>query len=160
MARSRWRVWRSKTRDSLHGPWSAKALRRLSRLLCVPKTLIRVADVMESPKLTERSGSCGSFVAVLASTFKSKIRLEAGQATWTSKSGDGGPFCGTTRQTLPPWICSWFRPLAANYCTASCFYGLIAEISSGSTSQQIRRRSGSDARSPRLFLRCPGLHDP
>src|SRR6478735_4558641 len=21
---------------------------------------------------------------------------------------DGGPFCETTRQTLPPWICSWF----------------------------------------------------
>jgi hypothetical protein len=24
----------------------------------------------------------------------------------------GGPFCETTRRTLPPWICSWSRPLA------------------------------------------------
>src|SRR6266851_2859727 len=29
---------------------------------------------------------------------------------------DGGPFCETTLQTLPPWICSWSRPLASNCC--------------------------------------------
>jgi Integrase core domain len=28
---------------------------------------------------------------------------------------DGGPFCETTLRTLPPWICSWSRPLASNY---------------------------------------------
>ena len=32
---------------------------------------------------------------------------------------DGGPFCETTLRTLPPWICSWSRPLASNCCTAS-----------------------------------------
>jgi hypothetical protein len=31
----------------------------------------------------------------------------------------GGPFCAITRPTLPPWICSWSRPLASNYFTAS-----------------------------------------
>jgi hypothetical protein len=34
-------------------------------------------------------------------------------------SQDGGPFCGTTLRTLPPWICSCSRPLASNCCTAS-----------------------------------------
>ena len=32
---------------------------------------------------------------------------------------DGGRFCETTRQTLPPWTCSWSRPSASNCCTAS-----------------------------------------
>jgi len=31
----------------------------------------------------------------------------------------GGPFCETMRQTLPPWTCSWSRPLTSNCCTAS-----------------------------------------
>src|SRR6266446_2775246 len=40
-------------------------------------------------------------------------------------------------------------------------YGLIAEISSGSTSQPTRRRSGSHGSSLRLFLgTVPRLHDP
>jgi len=34
-------------------------------------------------------------------------------------SQDGGAFCETTRRTLPPWTCSWSRPLASNCCTAS-----------------------------------------
>jgi hypothetical protein len=34
-------------------------------------------------------------------------------------SQGGGPSCITTRRTLPPWICSWSRPLASNYFTAS-----------------------------------------
>ena len=46
------------------------------------------------------------------------------------------------------------RPLASNFCMASWLYGLIAEISSGSTSQPTRRRNGSRARSPRRF---PGM---
>ena len=44
------------------------------------ENLIRVDDVMESPKLAECSG-CSVFVlAVLASPFKSKLRLEAENA--------------------------------------------------------------------------------
>src|SRR5229473_832871 len=43
--------------------------------------------------------------------------------TWSSDEGrparDGGPFCETTRRTLPPWICSLSRLLASNYFTAS-----------------------------------------
>jgi hypothetical protein len=43
--------------------------------------------------------------------------------TWSSDADlqvrDGGPFCETTRRTLPPWICSWSQPLASNCCTAS-----------------------------------------
>jgi hypothetical protein len=31
----------------------------------------------------------------------------------------GGPFCETTRRTLPPWICSLSRPLASECSTAS-----------------------------------------
>jgi hypothetical protein len=31
---------------------------------------------------------------------------------------DGGPFCETTLRRLPPWICSWSRPLASNCCMA------------------------------------------
>src|SRR6266566_478009 len=37
-------------------------------------------------------------------------------STWSSvvelQVRDGGPFCETTLRTLPPWICSWSRPLA------------------------------------------------
>ena len=43
--------------------------------------------------------------------------------TWSSDADlqvrDGGPFCEPTLQTLPPWTCSWSRPLASNCCTAS-----------------------------------------
>ena len=48
---------------------------------------------------------------------------QASPSTWSSdvdlQVRDGGPFCETTRRTLPPWICSWSRPLASNCCTAS-----------------------------------------
>ena len=44
------------------------------------ENFIRVDDAPESPKLAELSGSC-FVVAVLASPFKSKIRLEAEDAT-------------------------------------------------------------------------------
>ena len=44
-------------------------------------------------------------------------------STWSSdvdlQVRDGGPFCETTLRTLPPWICSWSRPLASNCCMAS-----------------------------------------
>src|SRR6185369_3311820 len=61
-------------------------------------------------------------------------------------------YCITTRRTLPPWICLWFRPLDSNCCMASSLCGLIAGTSSGSTSQPIRRRSGSHVKSRRHFL--------
>jgi hypothetical protein len=51
-----------------------------------------------------------------------EIELRA-PSTWSSdvdlQVRDGGPFCETTLRTLPPWICSWSRPLASNYFTAS-----------------------------------------
>src|SRR5947209_4687880 len=34
-------------------------------------------------------------------------------------SQGGRAFCETTLRTLPPWICSWSRPLASNRCMAS-----------------------------------------
>jgi hypothetical protein len=44
-------------------------------------------------------------------------------STWSSDADlqvrDGGPFCELTLQTLPPWTCSWSRPVASNCCTAS-----------------------------------------
>ena len=44
-------------------------------------------------------------------------------STWSSdvdlQVRGGRPFCETTLRTLPPWTCSWFRPLASNCCTAS-----------------------------------------
>ena len=44
-------------------------------------------------------------------------------STWSSDvdlpARDGGRFYETTRRTLPPWICSWSRPLASNCCMAS-----------------------------------------
>src|SRR6266853_2034838 len=47
---------------------------------------------------------------------------QASPSTWSStedhQARGGGPFCETTRRTLPPWICSLFRPLASNCCTA------------------------------------------
>src|ERR1700704_71923 len=48
---------------------------------------------------------------------------QASPGTWSSpedhQARGGGPFCETTHRTLPPWICSWPRPLASNCCTAS-----------------------------------------
>jgi len=64
---------------------------------------------------------------------------QASPSTWSSTEDhparSDGPFCETTRRTLPPWICSLSRPLASNCSTASRLYGLIADISSGLTSQ-------------------------
>src|SRR4029077_2395179 len=43
------------------------------------------------------------------------------QSTWSSDEDrpvrGGRPFCETILRTLPPWICSWFRPLALDCCT-------------------------------------------
>ena len=61
-------------------------------------------------------------------------------------------FLRTTRRTLPPWICSLFRPLASTCSMPSSSFVWTAETWSGSTSQQTRRRSGSHASSPRLSL--------
>ncbi len=48
---------------------------------------------------------------------------QSSPSTWSSdvdlQVRDGGPFCETTLRTLPPWICSWSRPLASNCCMAS-----------------------------------------
>src|ERR1700738_1396573 len=50
-------------------------------------------------------------------------RNQASLSTWLSivdrPVRDGGPFCETTRRTLPPWICSWCKPLASNCCMDS-----------------------------------------
>ena len=45
----------------------------------------------------------------------------------------GWQTCVITRRTLPPWICSLSQPSASNCFMASSLYGLIAEMSSGST---------------------------
>jgi hypothetical protein len=55
---------------------------------------------------------------------------------------DGEPSCATTRRTLPPWTCSWFQRSVSTCFMPSSSCGWIAETSSGSTSQQIRRQNG------------------
>src|SRR6266566_3844520 len=63
----------------------------------------------------------------------------------------GAPSCVTMRRTSQPWICSLFRPLASTCSMPSSSSGWPAETSSGSTSQPIRPRTGSHARSLRHF---------
>src|ERR1039458_3718476 len=58
---------------------------------------------------------------------------------------DGAPFCGTTRRTSLPWICSSFRPLASTCSMPSSSSVWTAETWSGSTSQQTPRLNGSQA---------------
>src|SRR4030088_251257 len=51
-----------------------------------------------------------------------KVGFELAQssvATEDHPARGGGPFCETTRRTLPPWICSSSRPLASECSTAS-----------------------------------------
>ena len=52
-----------------------------------------------------------------------RSRSRALPSTWSNGGGhparDGGPSCITTRPTLPPWTCLWFRPLDPNCCMAS-----------------------------------------
>src|SRR5246127_4446453 len=50
--------------------------------------------------------------------------------------------CITTRRTLPPWTCSLFQLSVSTYSMPSSSSGSAAEISSGSTSQQIHGRMG------------------
>jgi hypothetical protein len=81
----------------------------------------------------------GESVAFTAncSSLGLRSRSRASLSTWSSavdrRAKAGGPFCETTRQTLPPWTFSWSRPSASSCYMASSSYGLIAEISSGST---------------------------
>src|SRR5947207_1394483 len=78
----------------------------------------------------------------------------ASRSTWSSdldrRPRAGAPSCVTTRRTSPPWTCSSFRP-SASTCSMSSF-GWTAETLSGSTSQPIRPRTGSHARSPKHSL--------
>ena len=84
-----------------------------------------------------------------------KLGFEVAQFSGTWSNGgdrparDGGPSCIATRLTLPPRTCSlcWFRPALWHSHRPA-----IAETSSGSTSQQIRRPNGLHVRSPRHFL--------
>src|ERR1700758_5164017 len=64
-----------------------------------------------------------------------------------SPARDGEPCCVTTRRTLPPRICSLFQPLASTCSMPSSSSGWTAKISSGSTSQQVRRQNRLHARS-------------
>ena len=78
-----------------------------------------------------------------------RSRSQALPSTWSSDVGhpvrDGARFCGTTRRTLPPWICSSFRPLAWICCMPSSSSVWVAETWCGSTSPQTRRLNGSHA---------------
>src|SRR6266566_569799 len=64
----------------------------------------------------------------------------------------GEPSCTITRRTLPPWTCSLFRPSVSTCSMPSSSSGSAAEISSGSTSQQIRRQNGLHVKQRRHFL--------
>src|SRR5665648_539576 len=59
---------------------------------------------------------------------------------------DGEPSSVTTRGTLPPWTCSLFQLSVSTCSMPSSLSGSIAETSSGSTSQQIRRQNGLHVR--------------
>ena len=91
-----------------------------------------------------------------------KSRSRASPSTWSSgvdrQVRDGAPFCGTTRRTLPPWICSLFRPLASICSMPSSSFGWTAETWSGSMSQHIQQQNGSHASSPRHSLGTRRLH--
>ena len=67
---------------------------------------------------------------------------------------DGEPSCVTTHRTLPPWTCSLFQLLVSTCSMPSSSSGSTAEISSGSTSQQIRPPNGLHIKSRRHF---PGM---
>src|ERR1700757_2251146 len=91
--------------------------------------------------------------AFTANCSSSGLRSRS-RASPSTSSNDGGPpardgehSCVTTRRTLPPWICSLFQPLASTCSMPSSSSGWTAEISPGSTSQQLRRQNGLHARS-------------
>jgi hypothetical protein len=67
-------------------------------------------------------------------------------------SQGGARSCETTRPTSPPWTYSLSRPSVSICSMPSSSSDWIAETSSGSTSQQIRRQNGLHASSPRHFL--------
>src|SRR5467141_1465537 len=91
----------------------------------------------------------------MASYSSSALRSlsRASRSTW-SRNADrrpraGAPSCVTTRRTSPPWTCSLFRALASTCSMPLSSSGWPAETLSGSTSQPIRPRTGSHARSRR-----------
>src|SRR6266436_2258981 len=103
----------------------------------------------------------------MASYSSSALRSlsRASRSTWSSdvdrRTRAGAPSCVTTRRTSPPWTCSLFRALASTCSMPLSSFGWTAETLSGSTSQPIRPRTGSHARSPKhsLGLRRRALRD-
>src|SRR5207302_9061379 len=93
----------------------------------------------------------------MASYSSSALRSlsRASRSTWSSdvdrRPRAGAPSCVTTRRTSPPWTCS-FRALASTCSMPLSSFGWPAETLSGSTSQPIRPRTGSHARSPKHSL--------
>jgi hypothetical protein len=69
-----------------------------------------------------------------------RSRNRALPSTWSSGADsparDGGPSCITTRQTSPPWTCSWFRRSVSTCSMPSSSSGWTAESWSGSASQR------------------------
>src|SRR5712671_4181801 len=114
------RYWRWKSRSRGGRPQIETELRALIRQMSVENFLW---------------GARRAFTAN-CSSLGLRSRSRASLSTWSSAVGRrakaGGPFCETTRQTLPPWTFSWSRASASSCCMALSSYGLIAEISSGS----------------------------
>jgi hypothetical protein len=112
--------WRWKSRSLGGRPQIDSDLRALIRSMSVENSL------WGAPRIHGELLKLGFAVAqqALPSTWSSGVERPV---------RDGGPSCETRRQTSPPWICSWSRPSASNCYIASSLYGLIAEISSGST---------------------------
>src|SRR5207245_1299675 len=92
----------------------------------------------------------------MASCSSSALRSlsRASRSTWSSdvdrRPRAGAPSCVTTRRTSQPWTCSLFRALASTCSMPLSSFGWPAETLSGSTSQPIRPRTGSHARSPKF----------
>src|SRR5258708_5012853 len=100
----------------------------------------------------------------MASYSSSALRSlsRASRSTWSSdvdrRPRAGAPSCVTTRRTSPPWTCSLFRVLASTCSMPLSSFGWPAETLSGSTSQPIRPRTGSHARSRRHSLGMSNCH--
>src|SRR6478752_8605063 len=81
---------------------------------------------------------------------------QASPSTWSNgedrHAKGGGPFCVITRRILPLWTCSLSRLSVSTCSMPSSSSGSTAETWFGSTSQQIRQRSGLRVRSRRPSL--------
>src|SRR5437870_7404098 len=144
--------WRWKSRSLGGRPKIAADLRALIRRMSAENPLWGAPRI--HGELLNYGARRASMVSCSSSASRSLSR--ASRSTWSSdvdtRPKDGAPSCVTTHRTSPPWTCSLFRPLASICSMSSSSSGWPAETLSRSTSQPIRPRTGSHARSRRHSL--------